>query len=306
MSTAVTVRVPATSANLGPGFDCLGLALDLWNEAEFRLEGERLEIVIEGEGAGRLPTDRTNTIAYAFRHFLRARKLPEPPGLKIFSRNQIPTSSGLGSSASALLLGCLAANFFCGSPASLQDLLALTADIEGHADNAAAGLYGGLVVTFHDEGGWLVRHHNLPELTVALAIPAVYLPTHVARQALPLRIPREDAVFNLARTPMVVEALQTGDLALLGRAVEDRLHQPYRLKLIPGAREAFDAAKSAGAAAVTLSGAGPGLIAFIEQDGQAVADAMAQAFQQAGSSVRTLLLKSTNQGAQVLGTTPGA
>ncbi len=296
---AVTVRVPATTANLGPGFDCLGLALDLWNEAVFSLEGDGLEICIEGEGVGRLPADRSNTIAYGFRHFLRARRLPEPGGLKIICRNQIPTSSGLGSSASALLLGLLAANSLSGAGADTAELLGLAADIEGHADNAAAALYGGLVISLHDEQGWLVRSHPVPPVCCVIAIPAVNLPTHVARQALPRRVPREDAIFNLSRTPLVVEALLTGDLALLGRAVQDRLHQPYRFGLIPGATEAFAAAQAAGAPAVAMSGAGPSLIAFVEKDELQVAEAMAAAFEQAGSATRTLILQSSSQGAQV-------
>jgi homoserine kinase len=299
MTRSVSVRVPASTANLGPGFDCLGLALDLWNEADFLLEGEGLKIYIEGEGAGRLPVDRSNTVAYGFRHFLRSRRLPEPAGLKIVCRNQIPTGSGLGSSASALLLGFLAANHLSGSRASTMELLTLAADTEGHADNAAAALYGGLVVSSHDEQGWLVRSHAVPPVCCVIAVPAVNLPTHVARQVLPRRVSREDAVFNLSRTPMVVEALQLGDLSLLGRAVQDRLHQPYRFSLIPGAAEAFAAAQAAGAPAVAISGAGPSLIAFVEKDEQIVALAMTQAFEQVGSVTRTLILQSTNQGAQI-------
>ena len=282
MARSVSVRVPATTANLGPGFDCLGLALDLWNEAEFRLEGDHLEICIQGEGEGRLPADRSNTIAYAFRHFLRARKLPEPAGLKIICQNRIPTSSGLGSSASALLLGFLGANSLYGSPATSAEILTLAADIEGHADNCAAALYGGLVITAHDEEDWLVRRHDVPVVRAVVVIPAMNLPTHVARQALLRSVLREDAVFNLSRTPLVVEALLQADTRLLGRVVQDRLHQSYRFNLIPGSAAAFAAAQSAGAQAVALSGAGPSLIAFVEKDEERIANAMARAFEQAG------------------------
>jgi homoserine kinase len=293
------VRVPATTANLGPGFDCLGLALNLWNEAEFHLEGQGLSIEIEGEGAHDLPRDSSNAIFTAFRHFVTAHQLAEPAGLAIHCHNHVPTASGLGSSATALLLGLLGANALYGSPASRDELLTLAADLEGHADNAAPALYGGLVVSFHDAQGWLVRCHPLPTLTAVVVLPDFNLPTQVARQALPACIAREDAIFNLARTPVVVEALQQGDLALLARAMQDRLHQPYRSQLIPGARTALEAAHAAGAQAAALSGAGPSLIAFCTGDATPAAQAMQAAFTQAGLASRTFILHSTNLGAQV-------
>ena len=160
----VRVRVPATTANLGPGFDCLGLTLDLWNETLFSLEGDGLRIELEGEGKGRLPLDRSNVMAYAFRHFCRTHGVPEPAGLRIHSCSAIPTSSGLGSSASAALLGLLAASALLQIPASPEELLALAAGMEGHADNAAAALHGGLVVILAQGDGWLVRRFDVPPI----------------------------------------------------------------------------------------------------------------------------------------------
>jgi homoserine kinase len=301
MLERVRVRVPASTANLGPGFDSLALALDLWNEAEFTLEGSGLELTVNGEGEDRLPADRNNTVAFAFRHFLSVHGKPVPSGLKIHCRNNIPTSSGLGSSASALLLGMLGANAMYGTQAGTQKLLAMAAGVEGHADNTAAALLGGLVVAVRMETGWLARRFEVPPtLQAVVAIPTIHLPTHVARQALPHKLTREDAVFNLSRTPLVVEALQKGDMQLLGQAMQDRLHQPYRVKLIHGAAEAIEAAHAAGAAAVALSGAGPSLIAFSAEDCAPIGAAMIGAFEACGVPARVLIVHASLFGAQVL------
>lgn len=295
----VQVRVPATSANLGPGFDSLGLALDLWNTAEFTLTGEGLNITIQGEGAARLPTGGANHAYSAFRRLLSNIGQPEPAGLRIHFQNAIPAGSGLGSSATAYLMGLLAANALHGSPLSNDQLLELSAEMEGHADNVAPALLGGLCAVSHDDDGWIVRRYAIPTLQAALVLPEVNLPTHTARKALPPHYTREDAVFNLSRTALVVDALRTGDLALLGRAMQDRLHQPYRLKLIPGAEAAMQAARQAGAAAVALSGAGPSLIAFCESGAEACAEAMHAAFTDRRIPARRFLLQTTNQGASV-------
>jgi homoserine kinase len=296
----VRVRVPATTANLGPGFDCLGLALDLWNETLFSLEGEGLQIQLSGEGKGRLPLDRSNVMAYAFRHFCRTHAVPEPVGLRIHSCSAIPTSSGLGSSASAALLGLLAASALLQIPAGPEELLALAAGMEGHADNAAAALYGGLVVILAQGDGWLVRRFDVPPIQVVFVLPEVNLPTRVSREALPKQVSLADAVFNLGRTPLVVEALRTGDLDLLSRVMDDRLHQPHRLRLIPGGPQAMQASRQAGAAAVALSGAGPSLVAFCDETGAGnVGQAMQDAFASAGVQSRLWQLKTTCEGAKV-------
>lgn len=300
MNTAITVRVPATTANLGPGFDCLGLALNLWNEANFSLEGSGLCIELQGEGIGSLPIDSSNAVAQGFFLFLKARHLPHPPGLKILCRNRIPPASGLGSSASALLIGLLAANGLYGSPASLEEILTLACEVEGHADNISAALYGGLTLSIHEAQGWLVRRYPVPPLQVVLALPAINLPTRVARAALPEQVSREAAIHNIGRTALMIEALTTGNLELLSRAIHDCLHQPYRLQLIPGAAEAMQAARHAGAAGVALSGAGPSLIAFADHHHPEIGTAMQAAFEQAGVSTRILHLTTSLEGAQVL------
>lgn len=297
ITRTIRVRVPATTANLGPGFDCLGLALDLWNEATFSLEGDRLSLVIEGDDKGALPRDARNMVIRAVRLFCEERGLTIPRGLKVFCCNHIPLGSGLGSSAAAVLLGLKGAAALLGQPLDTADALAMAAKMEGHADNAAAALSGGLVITAPGETGWILRRIEVPELQVAFVLPSVNLPTRTARAALPYQVPLKDAAFNLGRSALVIEALRSGDLDLLGQAMEDRLHQPFRFPLVPGAEAAYTAARKAGAAAVALSGAGPSLIAFSRQDPAPIADAMKNAFTLAGVESFSYMLKTTSQGA---------
>ena len=162
LARSVRVRVPATTANLGPGFDCLGLALDLWNEAVFTLEGEGLRLRCEGEGKD-IPTDNRNLVVQAMRFFCDTRGLPFPRGVSIDCSNRIPVSSGLGSSAAAALIGLLGAAALLGQPLETAEALTLSARMEGHADNAAAALLGGLVIVAAGKGGaWLTRPSPSP------------------------------------------------------------------------------------------------------------------------------------------------
>ena len=295
----VRVRVPATTANLGPGFDCLGLALDLWNEAIFSLEGERLSLHLEGEDSGALPSDERNMVVRAVRFFCEERGLAIPRGLKVICHNRIPLGSGLGSSAAAVLLGLLGAGALFNQPLSGMEALEMAAQMEGHADNAAAAILGGLTIVAPGESGWLVRRIEAPVLQAAYVLPSVDLPTRTARAALPRQVPLKDAAYNLGHSALVIEALRNGDLELLGQAMDDRLHQPFRFPLVPGAEAARTAARKAGAAAVALSGAGPSLIAFTGGDPLPIAAAMKSAFQSAGLTARSYSLKTTSCGSSV-------
>jgi homoserine kinase len=295
----ICVRVPATTANLGPGFDCLALALDLWNTATFAVVNGETTIEAEGEGAGLLPLDATNRILQAAR-LVFERCGHAMPGLKLRCINQIPLGSGLGSSAAANLLGLLGANALLDNPLQRAELLDLAVQLEGHPDNAAAALYGGLVVIVRQRSGhWLVRRFDLPVWQAAYVLPEIDFPTRTARAALPARVVMADAVFNIGRSTLVVEALRSGDRDLLRDVMEDQLHQPYRLPLIPGSQEALSAAYQMGAAAA-LSGAGPSVIAFLQGNTQAVSEAMTAAFRAAGVSARALALQTVNRGAEVL------
>jgi homoserine kinase len=298
MQKEITVRVPATTANLGPGFDCLGLALDLWNEAVFSLAEKDIQVDVTGEGAGQLAQDGSNLVVQAAGVLFE--KLGQPlPGMRVRCSNHIPLSSGLGSSAATHLMGLLGANALAGNPFNREEILKLAIQLEGHPDNATAGLYGGLVIVVeHEKCNWLVRRFDLPNLRAVVVLPEIDLPTHTAREALPALVEMKDAVFNIGRAVLVVEALQQGDLKLLEEVMDDRLHQPYRLPLIPGGVEAMQAARQAGAAAA-ISGAGPSVIAFTPGDPAPVGRAMMAAFQLSGIKARAFSLQTSNRGAEV-------
>lgn len=304
----ITIRVPATSANLGPGFDSLGLALDLWNETVITLAIE-YTVQVNGEGRERLSHGENNLIIQA------ARKLAENVGKRlppfhVDCTNRIPLSSGLGSSAAAKLTGLLGANVLLGKPLSKNEILDLATEMEGHPDNVGAALLGGLVVSTVDNGKVHAHKINVDgnqtplghfesPFHVTLVLPDFHIPTKQARKALPKQVSIEDAVHNISRAVLITEAFRNGDLDLLSKGMTDTLHQPFRLTLIPGAEQAMDAARRAGAPAVALSGAGPSLIAFSSKQDPAVGEAMQRAFEQAGLQARIFQLKMSNHGAEV-------
>jgi homoserine kinase len=294
----ILVKVPATSANLGPGFDSLGLALDLWNETTVTLAIE-FSMRVKGEGTDKLSTGKDNLI------FCAAQRLAEflgrsLPPFHADCVNQIPLSSGLGSSAAATLTGLLAGNALLGKPLLKEEILDLASEMEGHPDNVAPALMGGLVVSTMDNQKVMAR--QIPIVTamhVTIALPDFHLPTKEARAALPSQVSMKDAVYNISRAVLVTEAFRSGDLNLLGKAMTDRLHQPYRLELIPGAQSAMDAAKVAGADAVALSGAGPSLIAFSSKAEAEIGESKKRAFEAAGLTARIFNLGVSGRGAEI-------
>ena len=299
----VLVKVPATTANLGPGFDALGLALDLWNEAEFLATNDnQISLTIEGEGKDKLPTGANNTIVEAA---LQVYELLGKPctGLRIHCVNRVPLSSGLGSSSAAMLTGMLGANALLGNPLSREEILKLAIETEGHPDNVAPAMLGGLVASIIHE-----RHVVSLRLTltgqrtpihITVVLPDFDFPTKQARAILPKQIERQDAIYNISRAVIVTEAFRVGDLDMLGEAMTDKLHQPYRIPLIPGAQEAMDAMKQAGASAVALSGAGPSLIGFSSKRETAIGEAAKRAFAESGLNARVYKLKISRTGAEV-------
>lgn len=295
----VTVRIPATTANLGPGFDCLAMTLDLWNEVTFSMGSGGFQIDIEGEGKGRIVSTPENLIARTFWDLTYRLGRTIPAGLRIRCNNQIPVGSGLGSSASAVLAGLVGANKFWGEPFQEHELMRIASDLEGHPDNAAAAFLGGLVIVTQNGNEIIARRKDVPDMDLIYVLPQVDLSTRAARAALPAQVSMKDAVFNLGRTALVVDALEQGDLDLLGKVMDDRLHQSYRLALIPGAQQALQAAKQAGAAAAVISGAGPGMLAFVCGDSDPVMTAMQNAFRMAGKTSRAWKLRTTNLGLSI-------
>ena len=293
----ITVKVPATSANLGPGFDALGLALDLWNVSTFE-PADDFTVYIEGEGKGRISQGRNNLI------FRAALRLAEHVGRELSPfvvrcTNRIPIGSGLGSSAAATLTGLLAANALTGSTLSQEDILHLASGIEGHPDNVAPALLGGLIVSTQGEGKIIARKLPITPLFITVVVPDFRFSTRQARKALPHKVRLKDAVQNISRAILVTDALRTGEISLLMEAMSDALHQPYRLPLIPGAKAAMRAAQAEGAA-VALSGAGPSLVAFSSRAEAGPGEAMKQAFKDAGLHARIFPLQASDKGAQAL------
>ena len=300
----IRVRIPATTANLGPGFDCMGLALDLWNTFELHLDGEGVHVETHGEGAAWLPTNATNLTASILIQELGD---AAPKDFRIVCHNAVPAASGLGSSSTATLAGVLFAHAISAAgrgedPAALDldAVLARAVAIEGHGDNVAPALLGGFVVVVPDEqAGVLVQRIPHVPLKTVVCIPEYDYLTTEARAALPPSYSRADAIFNIGRAMLVAEALRAGDDAMLKSAMNDRIHEPYRLGAIPGAASAKSVALDAGAICVALSGAGPGMIAFAREGYDRIGRAMKEAFAAHGLKSRYWILDATEKGTHV-------
>ena len=278
---SVKVRVPGTSANCGPGFDCLGVACTIYNELELTLlEEERLYIEITGDGAENIPVDERNIVWRSIQKLLeRAGKAQEYKGAIIRMDNGVPLSRGLGSSATAIVGGLKAANECLGNPFTNRDLLQMATEIEGHPDNVAPAIFGGFTISIVRNGKpeCFSLMPKLP-LKLVVTVPDFFLPTKAARAVLPAEVPMKDAVFNIGRAAMLTAALCKGNKSFLRSVFDDALHQPYRAKLIPGMYDVFKAARAAGALGASMSGAGPCLIAFTVENADAVGMAMRDAF----------------------------
>lgn len=290
----IKIRVPATSANLGPGFDCLGLALDLWNDISIE-SADKLEYQVTGEGAEKLNKGTKNLLTKAFAlAFETCGKKLEP--VRICAHNEILLSSGMGSSAAAIVGGLFGANEFLGQPLDTRKLLNLASEMEGHPDNVAPALLGGLVASTTVDGEIISMRFEVPEFTMVVVKPELDWPTRVARSVLPKSISRTDAVFNISRSVLVVEALKSGNLPLLQKVMDDRIHQPYRLRHINGGLNAYKLARTAGAAA--LSGAGPSIIAFVrEETAEELKGELIGCFHKDGISARGIITKPSIIGA---------
>ncbi len=270
MSDALRVTAPASSANLGPGFDSMALALDIRNEVVIApADGIAPQVEVTGEGADEAPSGRDNLFLRAF-----VAGGGDPAGLRFRMRNAIPFARGLGSSAATIVAGLAAADAWREHPH--RDLLGLAAELEGHPDNVAAALNGGLTLAWTSPEGPAAIGFGAPEADFVVVVPEARLSTAAARAALPDVVPHADAVHTATRAALLVAALGTGDSDLLRGALDDRLHEPYRAPLAPllaEVREQLAATRSA--YGVTLSGAGPSVLVWCEPgEGDAVAAAL--------------------------------
>ena len=263
---SVKVRVPATSANLGPGFDCLGIALNLYNKLEVH-ENDTLHIEIEGGNHLHIPCDGSNLVYQAMKKAYEAAG-KDCPNFFILQTNAIPLCRGLGSSAAAIVGGLLAANALMGAPLDKAELARLAAAIEGHPDNVVPCLFGGLTAAATDDGVVsYARTLPSPRYAYAAILPEYDLSTIRARMVLPESYTRADAVYNVGHAALMYAALEQGLDDVLGKACGDRLHQPYRKEIVPGWEDITNLAWESGALAVFLSGAGPTVMAiYLKED----------------------------------------
>lgn len=296
----IRVQVPATTANLGPGFDCLGMALQMYNSVEMSAASSGLYIEVHGEGSADIPRDESNMVYQAaLKVFRQAGK--QPPGIRIKLNNNIPVARGLGSSTAAIVGGMIAANIMSGNTLGHKDIINLAYAMEGHPDNIAAAVLGGIVVAVPSEGE--VRCYKIPppkNIRAIVTVPDFMLSTRASREVLPQQVPMSDAAFNLGRVALLVAALYTEDINQFGLAMEDRLHQPYRTPLVPGMKKVFAAAKLAGAKGITLSGAGPAIIAYSDENADLIARVMRDTFRQNGISAKSMVLGISPVGARAL------
>ncbi|MFO5529438.1 MAG: homoserine kinase [Cuspidothrix sp.] len=298
----ITVKVPGTTANLGPGFDCIGAALKLYNEFNFTtLDAGGLIIQASGIEAAKVQTDETNLLYQAFVKLYQHIK-KTPPGIKIEIKLGVPLARGLGSSATAIVGGLVGANYLAGSPLSELEVMELAIAMEGHPDNVVPALLGGCRLAATSSTGWEIC--DIPwhrDIVPVIAIPNFELSTAEARGVLPTEISRGDAIFNISHLGLLLRGLATNREEWLKAALQDKLHQPYRQTLIAGYESVNEAAINAGAYGMVISGAGPTLLALVDiTKAKSVETAMTNAWmaKRINSTVRSLPLDT--QGAVIL------
>lgn len=309
MTRSVRVSVPATTANLGPGFDSIGLAVNLRNEIIMQIAGERkrngvptVSVEIEGRGEHELSHGRENlVVAAAERLFAHTGGIPERISVRML--NQIPLGSGMGSSAAAITAGLVAANELCDQPLGEGRLLDMAAEMEGHPDNVAPALMGGFTICALEESGRVrvLQPRVRTDLTCIFCVPSESLSTTEARNALPKSYSRCDMIFTISRVAMLTALLQGGDSGLFRLAMQDRVHQPYRAKMMPGLMESVAAAYEAGAVGACFSGSGPTVLAFLDRSGnpEKIGAAMAAAYARFGITSELISITLSRTGARV-------
>lgn len=297
---SVVVQAPATTANLGPGFDTLGLSLKLYNRVELAEISGGLEIECTGEDADRIPNDESN-IVYRTADLVFRQVGYSPRGLRIRLHNEIPLARGLGSSAAAIVGGVVAANRLSGSRLGEREILQICAGVEGHPDNVVPALVGGFVITTITSVGHVeyIKTIPSPSIRAVAVVPTFELRTADARKVLPSAFDFNDVVYNVSHAAFFVGAFITGNFSSLRFAMEDRIHQPYRESLIPGMRKVFEAAMKHGAQSVSVSGSGPTLIAFANSREIEIGEAMSEAWRSDGTDCRVIPLELDTEGHRV-------
>jgi homoserine kinase len=291
------IIVPATSANLGCGFDCAALALSLYMKVRGRLGPEPgFRCRYRGPHAERIPSDDSNLVARAAR-MAAERAGVEIRGGEIEIENEIPVAAGLGSSAAAIVAGILLAARHLGKRPNAEEVVGLASEIEGHPDNVAGACLGGLVVAAQDGGRVRVARVALPEsLELVAVVPDIELPTERARAVLPASYSREDAIHNLQRVALLVATCFSGEYRLEPELFRDRMHQPFRAPLVPGLEACFEV-RHPNLLGVFLSGAGSSVLAIARGSGEEIGELLASEFRRRGVASQVLRLKPENRGA---------
>lgn len=295
----ITVRAPATTANMGPGFDSLGMALELFNTISIE-RSDRFSIRITGNGAGELSKGPDNMVYRGIAAVYDHLKL-EPPPLAVKCHNEIPLRRGLGSSAAAIAGGMVAANLLTGDSVPGEELLRLADAIEGHPDNVAPALFGGCQIVIREGENLTSIPCPVDErLSTVLLVPDVEIPTEEARGVMPTSIPMQDAVHNIGRAALLALALSRGDAEHLNVATQDVLHQPYRAHLFSPMTGIFGAAMAAGACGVFLSGSGSTILAMADSNEESIAEAMLKESRKQGVKATTLVTRPSTLGVSVV------
>ena len=301
----IKIRVPATTANLGPGFDCLGLALKLYLNLEIEEIEEGLVIQYQGEGAEKFSAKKKEeTLIWKSINLVlkKTHKDTSKKGLKIKVLNKIPFARGLGSSASAIIGGIVGAVRLYNIDLTNQEILKLALSLEGHMDNIVPALMGGLTLAYktgQEEIKW-ARIKTPLDLRIVVAIPEFTLDTKEMRKILPQKVALPYAVFNLSRSALLVNALQNSNWEVLAEAMEDKLHQPFRAPFIPGIEEMFSQIKRTGIAGSALSGSGPSVVSLTKKgQEEVIGKIMENAFLKAGLNCRILVLEADLEGTVV-------
>jgi homoserine kinase len=295
----VRVSVPATTANLGPGFDCLGMALSIANIIDAEVVESGLTIDITGEGSRSLVRDERNRIYQCMVEVFKLLDF-EVPGLHLRLHCGVPVERGLGSSATAAVGGLAAANKLCGEPLSDDELLKMACKWEGHPDNITPAVLGGLAVSVMADDEVIYTRLPVPSLKVVLFVPDFAMQTEKAREVLPGFVPYKDAVHNVGRVALLVAVLAGGHTELLPIAIDDRLHEPYRAKIFPELMLFFQAAREAGASAACLSGSGSNILALTHGCEVEVENALLSVAAEMGISGRTIITSVSASGYEYL------
>ncbi|HJV44293.1 MAG TPA: homoserine kinase [Bacillota bacterium] len=298
MRPFVQVKVPASTANLGPGFDTIGMAFQLYTTIRM-MPADSPRVILHGEELQELPIDQTNLV-YRMAEYLFEKANKKLPPICIEMKSEVPLTRGLGSSAAAIVGGLVAANYLAEEPFTQDEIFTMAANLEGHPDNVGASLYGGIVVAVMDEGQ--ARHIKidpLPDLQAIAVIPDFQLSTEKARSVLPSNYTRTDTVYSLGHASLLVGALASGRYDVLRFAMRDRIHQPYRTALVPGMSKLLEEAHEYGALGTALSGAGPTIISLLTDKADRLEQFFRETLLEQGIGSTTIHLVPDTRGVQI-------